>query len=239
LLYAGLIVTQKSIIKMSLILNIDTATEQASVSLAQEGKILAASINRQQKDHAAWIHTAIDALFEESGHRPVDLKAIAVVAGPGSYTGLRVAMATAKGFCYVNNVPLITLNTLVVMAYAASKEFTSNSVLLCPMIDARRMEVFTALYHKDLKEIAAPCAMILEQGSFDEWFLNNTIVFFGSGAAKWQKLVKNNNAFFSKSCYQPLEIAYLSFQRFKQGDFSDLAYSVPFYVKDFYTHHKK
>lgn len=224
---------------MSLILNIDTANEQASVSLALEGKILAVCVNKQQKDHAAWIHPAIETLFAESRYTTNDVKAIAVVAGPGSYTGLRVAMATAKGFCYALHLPLITLNTLGLMAYAASKEFVSGNVLLCPMLDARRMEVYTALYRIDLNEVLAPCAMILEPASFDEWLSDNTIVFFGNGAGKWRALVKCSNALFSDSDYQPSIIADLSYQQFTHVNFSDLAYSVPIYIKDFHTHHKK
>jgi tRNA threonylcarbamoyladenosine biosynthesis protein TsaB len=224
---------------MSLILNIDTATDRASVSLAMGGEILAERMNQQQKDHASWLHLAIEALFKESGQSMRDLKAIAVIAGPGSYTGLRVAMAAAKGFCYVLGTPLVTLNTLEVMAYAVSKEVTQDNCLLCPMLDARRMEVYTALYHVDLNVVLAPCAMILDAESFDEWLVGNGIVFFGNGAGKWQPLVKSHNAFFSDNCYQSSDIAYLSFRRFKQDNFSDLAYTVPIYIKDFHIHHKK
>jgi tRNA threonylcarbamoyladenosine biosynthesis protein TsaB len=223
---------------MSLILNIDTATEQASVSLAFEGNVLDQRVNRQQKDHAAWIHVAVEGLLRKAAHKMSDLKAIAVTAGPGSYTGLRVGMATAKGLSYALNIPLLALNTLEVMAYATAKN-VSSTVLLCPMLDARRMEVFTALYDTDLKELLPPCAMILETGSFAEWLQKTQIVFFGSGSNKWKPLLTHDNAIFKDLFYQPGDISFLSYRLFVASNFTSLACSVPIYLKDFHTHHKK
>jgi tRNA threonylcarbamoyladenosine biosynthesis protein TsaB len=223
---------------MSLILNIDTATAQASVSLAFDGKLLNERINDRQNDHAAWIHVAIAELLRDNGHKMTDVKAIAVVAGPGSYTGLRVGMATAKGFCYALNIPLLTLNTLELMAYAASKDI-SSPMLLCPMLDARRMEVFTALYDAELKELLPPCAMILETGSFAEWLQKTQVIFFGSGSSKWKAAFTHNNAVFKDIFYHPADISLLSYRQFGQANFSDLAGSAPIYLKDFHTHHKK
>src|SRR6186713_64350 len=146
---------------MALILNIDTATEQGGICLAKEGKPLALATNKEPKDHAGWLHPAIEKLMRETGHRMKDLQAVAITAGPGSYTGLRVGMAAAKGFCYALDIPLITESTLKVMAFAA-REQSSPTGLLCPMIDARRMEVFTALYSTDLVEIMPATAMVIE-----------------------------------------------------------------------------
>src|SRR5882762_5440642 len=145
---------------MALILNIDTATELASVSLSKEGQSLALLQNKDQKDHASWLHPAIEKMMQETGFRMQELDAVAVTAGPGSYTGLRVGMAAAKGFCYALNIPLITESTLKVMAFAA-REQTEPEGLYCPMIDARRMEVFTALYSTDLVEIIPATAMVI------------------------------------------------------------------------------
>jgi tRNA threonylcarbamoyladenosine biosynthesis protein TsaB len=221
---------------MSLILNIDTATTSASVSLSFEGKLLQERVNGQSMDHAAWIHVAIKELMHAGNHtfRLSDLNAVAVVAGPGSYTGLRVGMSTAKGLCYALNIPLISLNTLTVMAHAATKEI-SSSQLLCPMLDARRMEVFTALYTITLNELIAPCAMILEQNSFSGWLNKQGIVFFGSGSSKWKELVQHDNAIFRDFIYTPQDIAFISTNEFSQQAFSSLAYAEPIYLKDFYA----
>ncbi|HUP13519.1 MAG TPA: tRNA (adenosine(37)-N6)-threonylcarbamoyltransferase complex dimerization subunit type 1 TsaB, partial [Niastella sp.] len=142
-----------------LILNIDTATDQAIVSLSKEGSVIGTLENNAQKDHAAWIQLAINSLLQKHGSAMHQLQAIAVTAGPGSYTGLRVGMATAKGLCFALQIPLITINTLQVMANAAIDQFLLKAsqmplpLCFCPMIDARRMEVFTAVYDKALQEI--------------------------------------------------------------------------------------
>ena len=221
---------------MSLILNIDTATTQASVSLSFEGKLLQERVNGQSMDHAAWIHTAIREMMlaENHSYQLHNLNAVAVVAGPGSYTGLRVGMSTAKGLCYALNIPLITMNTLKIMAHATNKDI-SPSQLLSPMLDARRMEVFTALYDTALNELIAPCAMILEESSFSEWLNKHEIIFFGSGSSKWKNFVQHGNAIFKESFYSPRDIAYISNNEFRQHAFSDLAYTEPIYLKDFYA----
>jgi len=130
---------------VSLILNIDTAVQSASVCLSENNDLIGLKINPSQKDHASWLHIAIEQLLKENAIDLQKLAAIAVSAGPGSYTGLRVGMASAKGLCYVLNIPLITVDTLKMMANAAVVE---NTDLLCPMIDASRMDVFAALFDK-------------------------------------------------------------------------------------------
>lgn len=221
---------------MSLILNIDTATTHASVSLSFNGNPLQERVNGQSTDHAAWLHTAIEDIMNAGNHhyRLQDLNAVAVVAGPGSYTGLRVGMSTAKGLCYALNVPLIIMNTLKVMAHATNDEI-SPSQLLSPMLDARRMEVFTALYDRALNELIAPCAMILTEDSFSEWLNKHEIIFFGSGSNKWKGLVKHDNAVFRDSFYTARHIASISDNEFRQQAFANLAYTEPIYLKDFYA----
>jgi tRNA threonylcarbamoyladenosine biosynthesis protein TsaB len=147
-------------------------------------------------------------------------------------------MATAKGFCFVLKVPLISLNTLTVMAFGLAEELKEGDTLFCPMIDARRMEVYTALYNPDMTIILEPCAMMLEQGSFDYWLRTKQVAFFGSGALKWQKNVMSGHALFPAYQYKPSIIATMSFGQYSSRIFSDLAYSVPIYIKDFHTHHK-
>jgi tRNA threonylcarbamoyladenosine biosynthesis protein TsaB len=229
---------------MALILSIDTAAATGIVALAKDGHPLAAKTNDQQKDHAAWIHLAIRDLLEECGYSLQQLDAVAVVAGPGSYTGLRVGMATAKGICYACRVPLITLNTLYIMAWAARQQLSVSGelvekTLLCPMIDARRMEVFTALYDNDLNEIVSPCALVLELGFFDQWLAEKKIVFFGNGSSKCKSLVSHNGVVLEDLFYSAEHVTLLAQEGFKAGAFTDTAYAEPAYLKDFYTHHKK
>ncbi len=221
---------------MSLILNIDTATSNASVSLAFEGKIIAGLENKQSIDHAAWIHTAIKELTTINNHAYAlkDISAVANVSGPGSYTGLRVGMSTAKGICYALGVPLICLNTLKIMAHATNY-YISSSQLLCPMLDARRLEVFSALYDYLLNELIPPCPVILEKDSFSDWLNKYEIVFFGNGSNKWKDMVQHDNAIFKDSFYTPPDIAGMSYAAFQKAAFSDLAYAEPFYLKEFYT----
>jgi len=231
---------------MSLILSIDTATALGSVALAREGNLLAVKTNDQQKDHAAWTHVAIRELMEQTGYTLHHLDAVAVVAGPGSYTGLRVGMATAKGICYAAGIPLITLNTLYIMAFAARRRFLSSdtagrdeeNILFCPMIDARRMEVFTALYNGNLDEIVSPSALVLEPGVFEKWQVRNKIIFFGNGSGKCKSLGVHNGEVWGDFFYNPEYITLLAQRGFDEGQFTDIAYSEPAYIKDFYTHHK-
>lgn len=226
---------------MALILNIDTATEFASVCIINENEVIAYEENLEQKGHASFLQPAIKKLMNNGQWTMDNLDAIAVTNGPGSYTGLRVGLASAKGLCFALNKPLILLNTLEVMALASIEEFVigstklANETLFCPMIDARRMEVFTALYHKNLNTIIAPCAMILDNQSFAEELKNNTIVFSGSGSNKLQELNFGENAIISNVLYSAKNMIELSLKKYQQKEFADLAYSTPDYHKEFYT----
>jgi tRNA threonylcarbamoyladenosine biosynthesis protein TsaB len=217
---------------MALILNIDTAIDSASLSLARDGQVLSVVRNEKQKDHSSWLHIAIKEIFEKNNLELRSSDAIAITEGPGSYTGLRIGMATAKGICYALDKPLITLNTLLVMANAARKE---KADMLCPMIDARRMEVFTAIYTKDLKPVKEPIAMILNEKSFAEELATNSICFFGNGSNKFQEIIKNKNAFFADIKTDAATMVLLSEEKARQKDFADLAYAQPLYLKEFYT----
>jgi tRNA threonylcarbamoyladenosine biosynthesis protein TsaB len=143
-------------------------------------------------------------------------------------------MATAKGICYVLNIPLIILNTLKLMAYATNKDILPSQ-LLCPMIDARRMEVFTGLYNTKLQELITPCAMILDNHSFADWLDNHPILFFGNGSQKFKTVVQHSNASFIDSVYEPQHMADLASEEFSRRSFADLAYAEPIYLKEFYS----
>ena len=224
---------------MALILNIDTAVDVASICLAKDGKVLSIAKNEGQKDHASWLHIAIKEIFEKNSMELTSVDAIAITGGPGSYTGLRIGMATAKGFCYALNRPLISLNTLLVMANAAKDvhedSFGENADLLCPMIDARRMEVFTAIYTKKLEIVKDPAAITLNENSFAEYLSSNSICFFGNGSNKFQAIEKNPQAFFSNIKTDASSMISLSEISFTEKKFADLAYAEPLYLKEFYT----
>lgn len=215
-----------------MILSIDTAV-QSSICLSNDENSLGESANPLEKDSAAWLHTAIQQLLAQHNVSLQQLDAIAISYGPGSYTGLRVGMAAAKGLCYACNLPLITLNTLQIMASAAVKETTAD--LFCPMIDARRMEVFTALYNSSLEEVMPSTNMILEQGAFNDWLQNNNICFLGNGSEKAKAVIQHERAVFSPIKSSAKNMVLLALQKFQKGQFAELAYSEPFYGKDFHS----
>jgi len=217
---------------VSFILNIDTAVQSASVCLAENEKVIALAVNPSQKDQAAWLHIAVRNILAKQNFTVHQLSAIAISAGPGSYTGLRVGMATAKGLCYALNIPLITINTLQMMAMAA---MNCEAHLLCPMIDARRMEVFTAVFDQDGKEIMPPRNMILDEDSFKDLTDKHKLCFFGNGSVKFQTITRSANAIFANVEANASHMTTLSFQKFDAGFFADIAYVVPNYGKDFHS----
>jgi tRNA threonylcarbamoyladenosine biosynthesis protein TsaB len=225
---------------MSLILNIDTATENASVCLSASGAALAVRLNTIQKDHASWLHTAIHEVMQEAGMQMNDIKAVAITAGPGSYTGLRVGMASAKGLCYALNIPLIIENTLYVIASAGitqlkNENAVDDNLLICPMIDARRMEVFTAIYSRELQEVAAPQALELGNDFFMTFSNGGSMIFVGTGIFKAKALLNNPKFLFYDLIYNGLHLSELSYEKYKNKQFANLAYSEPIYIKEFYS----
>ena len=221
---------------MASILTINTALESASVQLGE-----AVRTNNSQKDHASWIHLAIKEVLEQQSRSVEELDAVAVVAGPGSYTGLRVGMATAKGLCFAGSVPLITLNTLEVMAAEGAKyvrnlsDSSAKSIFLVPMIDARRMEVFAAVYDLELNPVLMPAAVLLEEYAFEDILNKGTCLFFGSGSEKLKHLQPSPNAEFTQIEISTDVLATIASEKFAQQAFADVAYSEPVYLKEFYT----
>lgn len=224
---------------MALILNIDTATETATVSISEDGKLIVFVTNSNQKDHASFLHPAVKKLFSKAGLPINKLNAVAVTAGPGSYTGLRVGMAAAKGLCYALNIPLIAVNTLEVMALSAIMQVKDASALYCPLIDARRMEVFTAVYDHLLAGIIKPCSMILNEESFKELLQTNKIYFSGSGSIKLKEFLSDKNAVFIDDEISPNPMIELAYKNYTKNNFENIAYASPVYLKEFYTPPKK
>ncbi len=219
---------------MAYILQIDTATENAMVSLSMDEQVLNYIISPDQKNHASFLQPAIKNIAEQCNLLLTRIDAVGVIIGPGSYTGLRVGLAAAKGLCYGLKKPLLTLNTLEVMALTASLT-CSDADYFCPMIDARRMEVFTAVYDKNLNTVVEPCALVLEAESFGTIFLNKKVILNGSGAKKFIGIAENRHLIFIEPTLSAKAMAKLFRDKFSTADFSDVAYSEPFYAKPFYT----
>ncbi|MBX3256665.1 MAG: tRNA (adenosine(37)-N6)-threonylcarbamoyltransferase complex dimerization subunit type 1 TsaB [Chitinophagaceae bacterium] len=219
---------------MALILHIDTALQKAFVGLSQNGELLAELVNEKQNDHAAFIQPAIVNVLEKAGVLMSALQAVGVTAGPGSYTGLRVGMASAKGICYAFDIPLLAVSTLDMMAMAAIDAAPGYDAY-CPMIDARRDEVYTALFNNTGKQVMPAQALILNNQSFKKELLSKNILFTGNGAEKWKAVAGSfSNAFFAKTGYKGKHLAAAFFKLFKNNEFCDLAYAEPFYLKDFH-----
>lgn len=217
---------------MALILNIDTATEVGSVCLSSDNEILGYIENNNQKEHASFIHIAVNQLLALSRKRLEDLDAVAVTGGPGSYTGLRVAMSAAKGFCYALSIPLIAVNTLKVMAMVAQQQYPD--CFICPMIDARRMEVFTALYNSNLSEIVKTGPAIIDEDFLKEYICEKRIVFIGNGMNKFKIIQSNKNCIFCDSTANATHLALASVEAYRQKLFADVTYAQPLYTKEFF-----
>ena len=223
---------------MAIILNIDTSAAVAAVSISNNGLLSGFIQNNEQKEHASFLQPAIKQLLAQLQIKINDLDAIAAVNGPGSYTGLRVGLASAKGICYALKKPFITIGSLPIMAKSAiiNLQIAHKQVpLLCPMIDARRMEVFTAIYNSTMAEILPAQAILLNNLSFVELLLQNKILFFGNGANKLQEICQHPNAIFEGQFNSLQALCELSHNEFALNKFTDLAYSEPLYLKEFYN----
>lgn len=224
---------------MSYILNIHTATETAIINLVKDGEIMGTVISDDVKQHATILHTAIRQLLKTNDLNIKKLNAVGVSLGPGSYTGMRVGLAAAKGLCYALDIPLITFNSLELMALSAIRFLNEEAVLYCPMIDARRMEVFTAIYNYTLHEILAPGAMILYENSYRESLILSKVCFSGSGIEKFKKLNKSANSIFIDENISSESLAEISWKKYLKNDVENIPYAQPLYIKDFYTISKK
>lgn len=223
---------------MPLLLNIDTATEHASVCITRDDTLLGLIESNDQKNHAAFLQPAIAQLIKDTGVTLTDIDAVAATAGPGSYTGLRVGLSSAKGICYALDKKLVLVDTLKVMAMSILSYFKESGVqpiagaVIRPLIDARRMEVFTALYDLSLAELEAPNALVLDSHTFENE--KRAVYFVGSGQEKLKSLVSAPEKVFTQTHHNAWHLSMIAQNIVKKGLFTDLAYSEPLYVKGFF-----
>ena len=221
---------------MALILVIETATKNCSLALCENG-ITTSSIeyNDGNFSHAEKLHVFIEEILSKSNRKLKDLNAIAVSKGPGSYTGLRIGVSACKGLCYGLNIPLIAIETLEILAktYLEENKITEQDLLI-PMIDARRMEVYTTVFDSKLNKIKDTEALILQNHSFDEFLSKSSCHFIGDGAEKSEVLFKRENTSFTPAIYPSAKVmAQCVEQAFIAQKFEDTAYFEPYYLKDF------
>ncbi|MDI6048606.1 tRNA (adenosine(37)-N6)-threonylcarbamoyltransferase complex dimerization subunit type 1 TsaB [Flavobacterium sp. XS2P24] len=215
---------------MEYILNIETATKNCSVALAKAGKtIVCKEIAEEGYSHAERLHVFIEEVIKEAGITLNDLSAIAVSQGPGSYTGLRIGVSAAKGLCYALDIPLIAVDTL----HALASQVTISSGLIIPMIDARRMEVYSAVFAPNYERKREVLAEIITENSFED--LEEKLYFVGDCAEKCKSVLAKENYIFLDEIVYPSakEMSAISFEKFKKSDTVDVAYFEPYYLKDF------
>ena len=216
---------------MALILSLETATTNCSVALSNNGKTIAIKEdNDKGYSHAERLHVYIDAVLKEAGVNAKDLDAIAVSKGPGSYTGLRIGVSAAKGLSYALEKPLISIPTLE----ALSQQVKNDDGVIVSMLDARRMEVYSAIYDYNNNEIRETQAQILDKTSFNRYLDQDKVYFIGNGVEKTKTLINHPNAFFIENKLPSAnELGLLAFNKYKISDFEDVAYFEPYYLKDF------
>ena len=216
---------------MALILSIETATTNCSVSLSKNGETLLLKEDYDSNySHAERLHVFIENILKEAKVEKSELDAIAVSKGPGSYTGLRIGVSAAKGLCFALDIPLISISTLEALAHQVT---TENGVIV-PMLDARRMEVYSAVFSSEYKIIRTIEAQILDASSFQSYLEKNKVYFIGNGVEKTQTLIKHNNAVFvDGKLPSAKEMSALAYAKHKKNDTEDVAYFEPYYLKDF------
>ncbi len=218
---------------MALILSIETATPVCSVALHQKGMVKGSSHLFIKQEASSKLAVMIDELLERCQVQRNELNAIAVSAGPGSYTGLRIGVATAKGMCYALSLPLISVNTLDILAEQVAK-YVPDDALLCPMLDARRMEVYCMLATVNRQVVLPTAAKIIDADSFNSWLIKNKIIFFGSGALKCREIIQSDNAIFIDGIYPSAEaLGELAYEKLGHNQLADVFEFEPYYLKDF------
>jgi len=226
---------------MALLLSLEASTQVCSVALHKEGKLLAARETPTPRSAASQLAVMIQEVMAQAKCKPADLHGVIVTSGPGSYTGLRIAVATAKGLCYALNIPLISVNTLQLLASQGkdviaieATSFDQSKMLFCPMLDARRMEVYCMLLDFNLQEIEPTQARIIDERSFAEHLEQKTIYFLGEGAQKCIGIINHRNTrFFSYVTPDAKRLGELGYSKWKLSLFEDVAAFEPLYLKDF------
>ncbi|MGB5418885.1 tRNA (adenosine(37)-N6)-threonylcarbamoyltransferase complex dimerization subunit type 1 TsaB [Algibacter sp.] len=213
------------------ILNLETATTNCSVSLSKNGEtIVLKEDNDKSYSHAERLHVYIDEVLKEANISSSDLAAIAVSKGPGSYTGLRIGVSAAKGLCFALDKPLIAIPTLDALGHQVKIE----EGVIISMLDARRMEVYSAIYNSNYEQIRATEAQILNETSFEDYLQQGKVYIIGNGVEKTKALINHPNAVFVENKLPSAkEMGLLAFNKYKKGDTEDVAYFEPYYLKDF------
>lgn len=216
---------------MAIILNIETATKNCSVSISKSGKTIAyKEFNDGNYSHAEVLHPFIIDILNETKFSLNNIDAIAVSKGPGSYTGLRIGVSAAKGLCFALQKPLISVDTLTSLSHAISIE----EGVIIPMLDARRMEVYASVFNQKHEQIREIKAEIIDENSFSEYLNSQKVYFLGDGAFKCKEIIIHKNAMFMDDIFpSSREMGILAFEKFKNNDFEDVAYFEPLYLKDF------
>ncbi|MCF8379800.1 MAG: tRNA (adenosine(37)-N6)-threonylcarbamoyltransferase complex dimerization subunit type 1 TsaB [Bacteroidales bacterium] len=223
---------------MALILNLETSTQVCSVCLSRGSEIIAWKEDFEGKNHAKLLTIFIEEVLKESGIKAEELDAIAVSKGPGSYTGLRIGVSTAKGLAFALSIPLISVNTLKMLAAGYLLEYETlrekENLLLIPMIDARRMEVYSAIYNTKLEECRKVEAEIIDEKTYSDLIEKNRLIIMGDGADKCSDYLKNPNISIASDFFVSAKyMAQLSSEKYEKKNFEDVAYFEPFYLKDF------
>ncbi len=221
---------------MAVILNIETSTDVCSVALSQNGQVLEHHENYDGHNHAVLLSNYVQSCIKYAQSRELKIEAVAVSIGPGSYTGLRIGLSEAKGLCFGLSVPLIGVNTLKLLTVSVmfNNFFEEDNLLYVPMIDARRKEVYTAVYNAALDAVLEPQPLILDEGSFMNVTSDGNLLIFGNGSDKARDILKRPNVQFIGGVKPvALDMIALSEKSFRENDFLDVAYSTPLYLKDF------
>lgn len=228
---------------MALILSLETSEKVCSIALSDNYNLIGTLDIIEEKSHASMLTVLIERLLSDKDIDIKKLDAVAVSKGPGSYTGLRIGMSVAKGICYALNIPLISINSLQIICIGLIQSGklkkivnNNNEVILCPITDARRMEVYSALLNLNAEFLTEIEAISINENSFKEILDSKSVVFFGSGVGKSKSVIQNQNAYFIENFFPHASFMIgMAFDSFSQKKFEDVAYFEPFYLKDFVT----
>ncbi|HPY82530.1 MAG TPA: tRNA (adenosine(37)-N6)-threonylcarbamoyltransferase complex dimerization subunit type 1 TsaB [Bacteroidales bacterium] len=224
---------------MALIISIETATTVCSVAIHKNGTCIALSEISEKNAHSSQLTVLLETMLRSHSLQIADCSAIAISQGPGSYTGLRIGTSVAKGLCYAANIPLIAVDTLQALALQAKKKhdiINTKSTILCPMIDARRMEVYTAEFSYNLQSLKSTYPLIVTENTVTDFHAQNTYYLFGDGSQKLTTILHQKNILYIPNITNSAEsVGELAQQKFLSKDFVDVAYFTPFYLKKFQT----
>jgi tRNA threonylcarbamoyladenosine biosynthesis protein TsaB len=225
---------------MALLLSLETSTQYCSVAVHNDGVLMASKIIETPRSAASQLAVMIEEVFHLAAIKADELNGVIVSSGPGSYTGLRIGVATAKGLCYALNIPIISVNTLELMAFqflntkSSEEVFKGKNVIFCPMLDARRMEVYCALLDRSLNYIQPVQAKVIDGESFNSVLDSNHVFFFGDGADKCSAIINHANAhFYAGVAPIASSLGEIGFRKWNDNEYEDLVSFEPFYLKDF------